>query len=146
LERLLALLHPVMPHVTEEIWTHLPGDRERLIVSPWPEPDGRFGADARALERVQEAALTFRRSGVRVPLESEDEARVFDAVVRPERQKTAGDAKAEIARLQKEIARAETMLSNERFVAKAPEDVVAAEREKLERFRRELEALGGAED
>ena len=25
LERLLALLHPVMPHVTEEIWSHLPG-------------------------------------------------------------------------------------------------------------------------
>ncbi|HEX7581867.1 MAG TPA: valine--tRNA ligase, partial [Gaiellaceae bacterium] len=24
LERLLALLHPVMPHVTEEIWSHLP--------------------------------------------------------------------------------------------------------------------------
>ena len=27
LERLLALLHPVMPHVTEEIWSQLP-DRE----------------------------------------------------------------------------------------------------------------------
>ena len=25
LERLLGLLHPVMPHVTEEIWSHLPG-------------------------------------------------------------------------------------------------------------------------
>ena len=28
LERLLALLHPVMPHVTEEIWSELPGARE----------------------------------------------------------------------------------------------------------------------
>ena len=27
LERLLALLHPVMPHVTEEIWTQLPPAR-----------------------------------------------------------------------------------------------------------------------
>jgi valyl-tRNA synthetase len=35
------------------------------------------------------------------------------------------------------------MLSNERFVDRAPADVVQAEREKLERYRRELEALGG---
>ena len=141
LERLLALLHPVMPHVTEEIWTHLPGERDPLIVSPWPQPDARFGSDASALERVQEAALTFRRSGVRVALGSEDEERVFAAVVRPERQKAPGDAEAEIARLQKEIARAEAMLANERFVGKAPAEVVEAERAKLERYRRELAAL-----
>jgi valyl-tRNA synthetase len=35
------------------------------------------------------------------------------------------------------------MLGNERFVAKAPPDVVQAEREKLDRYRRELEAIGG---
>ena len=33
------------------------------------------------------------------------------------------------------------MLANERFVANAPDDVVAAERDKLERYRRELAAL-----
>src|SRR5262249_41909879 len=33
LERLLKLLHPVMPHVTEEIWTNLPGRESRLIVA-----------------------------------------------------------------------------------------------------------------
>ena len=32
LERLLALLHPVMPHVTEEIWSNLPAREARLIV------------------------------------------------------------------------------------------------------------------
>jgi valyl-tRNA synthetase len=144
LERLLALLHPVMPHVTEEIWAHLPGERDRLIVSAWPQPEGGFSDDAQALERVQEAALTFRRSGVRVALGSEDEERVFEAVVRPERQKAPGDAEAEIARLQKEITRAEAMLANERFVAKAPPEVVETEREKLERYRRELAALEGS--
>ena len=39
LERTLLLLHPVMPFVTEEIWSLLPGERGLLAVSPWPEPD-----------------------------------------------------------------------------------------------------------
>jgi valyl-tRNA synthetase len=33
------------------------------------------------------------------------------------------------------------MLANERFVANAPADVVEAEREKLARYRRELDAI-----
>jgi valyl-tRNA synthetase len=143
LERLLALLHPMIPHVTEEIWSHLPGARERLIVSAWPAPDGSYRAEGSALDRVQDAAVTFRRSGVRVALDSDDEHRVFAAVVRPERQKARGDAGPEIARLQKEIARAEAMLANERFVGSAPAAVVDGERGKLERYRRELEALEG---
>ena len=56
LERLLRLLHPVMPHVTEEIWSQLPAREQRLIVAPWPEADERFAEDRAALDRVQEAA------------------------------------------------------------------------------------------
>jgi valyl-tRNA synthetase len=142
LERLLALLHPVMPHVTEEIWSQLPGRETRLIVSPWPEADERFAADVGALDRVQEAARIFRRSGVQVELDSDDERRIFAAVVRPERARVDGNRAAEIERLRKEVARAEGMLANERFLQNAPEHVVAAEREKLQRYRRELAALG----
>jgi len=143
LERLLALLHPVMPHVTEEIWSQLPERETRLIVAPWPEADGRFADAAGALDRVQEAAHIFRRSGVQVELGSDDERRIFAAVVRPDRALSDGNRDAEIERLRKEVARAEGMLANERFVANAPANVVAAEREKLERYRRELVALGG---
>ena len=85
--------------------------------------------------------MTFRRSGVLVPLEGE-EKRIFDAVVKPERVKANGDVEAERERLRKEIARAEGMLANERFVSNAPPELVEAEREKLARFRRDLEALG----
>jgi valyl-tRNA synthetase len=142
LERLLRLLHPVMPHVTEEIWSNLPGRESRLIVAAWPDADDRFASDLGALDRVQEAAGIFRRSGVLVDLEG-DEQRIFSAVVKPERLQANGNEEAERERLRKEIARAEGMLANERFVANAPDDVVAGERAKLERYRRELDALGG---
>jgi valyl-tRNA synthetase len=143
LEQVLKLLHPFMPHVTEEIWTNLPGRETRLIVAPWPAADGSYAGDLHALDRIQEAAATFRRAGVLVQLDG-DEKRIFDAVVKPERQKATGDADAERKRLQGEIARAEKMLANERFVQNAKPEVVQAEREKLERYRRELDALGDA--
>jgi valyl-tRNA synthetase len=139
LERLLKLLHPVMPHVTEEIWSNLPARESRLIVAPWAAAGDESAAGA--LDRVQEAAAIFRRSGVLVSLEG-DEQRIFDVVVKPERQKANGNVEAERERLRREIARAEGMLANERFVSNAPPDVVEAEREKLERYRRELDAIG----
>jgi valyl-tRNA synthetase len=140
LERLLALLHPFMPHVTEEIWSQLPSRRNRLIVSPWPAADGATPDGAISMERVTSAAATFRRSGVRLELNPEEQ-RIFAAVVRPERVKSNGDVEAERERLRKEIQRAEGILANEHFVAKAPAHVVEAERDKLARYRRELEAL-----
>jgi valyl-tRNA synthetase len=142
LEWLLELLHPAMPHVTEEIWSHLPGRETRLMVAPWPEAGDE--AEAGALERVQEYAQVFRRSGVVPPLEG-DAKRIFDAVVKPDRapQRENGNADAERERLRQEVARAEKMLANERFVQNAPDEVVEAERTKLERYRRELDAIGG---
>ncbi len=60
------------------------------------------------------------------------------------------DAKAVEARIEErreklrgEVKRGEGKLGNERFVAKAPADVVDAEREKLAAYRSELEELGG---
>jgi valyl-tRNA synthetase len=77
-----------------------------------------------------------------LPPLAEDEQRILQAV---ERRQLAGDGDptTEIERLRKEIQRAEGMLGNERFVERAPADVVEAEREKLARYKRELEALTG---
>jgi len=43
--------------------------------------------------------------------------------------------------LRSEVARAEGKLSNEGFVSRAPAEVVEEEREKLDRYRAELEEL-----
>ena len=109
LERLLKLLHPVMPHVTEEIWSNLPERATRLIVAEWPEPDHalrrrRRRARARAGRRgdlpPEPGAGRPRRRG----------ALIFEAVVRPERVKADGNAQVEIDRLSKEVERSGGML------------------------------------
>ncbi len=141
LERLLCLLHPIMPHVTEEIWSHLPDRAGRLIISPWPAPAPEYAGSVNALENAQLAARVYRRSGVKVRLMG-DSKRIFETVVRPTGD-GHGDVAAESERVRREIARAEKMLSNESFVAKAPAEVVGAEREKLAQYKAELEALGG---
>ena len=140
LEVLLKLLHPVMPHVTEEIWTNLPARETRLIVAPWPEPQPAFAADLHALDDAQTAARIYRRSGVRIETAG-DSLRIFEAVVRPSAD-GQGDLEGERERLRKEIERAERMLANEKFVANAAPEVVEGERQKLEQYRAELDALG----
>jgi valyl-tRNA synthetase len=139
LERLLKLLHPVMPHVTEEIWTNLPARETRLIVAPWPEPETWEG-EFETMESAQTAARIYRRSGVRIRLAG-DSARIFEAVVRPS-DDGQGDVEAERTRVQKEIERAERMLANQKFVANAAPEAVAAEREKLAQYLAERDALG----
>src|SRR4051794_21383462 len=63
LGRCLTLLHPFMPHVTEEIWSFMPGERGLLATEQWPEADeSRLDADAEAeLERVRETVVAIRR-------------------------------------------------------------------------------------
>jgi valyl-tRNA synthetase len=49
LDRLLRLLHPVIPFVTEELWTSLTGE-ETLVRAAWPQADAaRHDEDAEAL-------------------------------------------------------------------------------------------------
>jgi valyl-tRNA synthetase len=64
LERILRLLHPVMPFVTEEIWSLMPGEeRELLAVAEFPVADtSRFEEDAeRELGRMIEGVTALRR-------------------------------------------------------------------------------------
>ncbi|MFL5827415.1 MAG: valine--tRNA ligase [Thermoleophilaceae bacterium] len=77
LERVLKLAHPLIPFVTEEVWSFLPGERGLLAASPWPKVDPeRFDEAAEAqIGAVIEAITALRRyrdevgapAGARIP-------------------------------------------------------------------------------
>jgi valyl-tRNA synthetase len=177
LERTLALLHPLMPFVSEEVWSYHPSRRGHLAVHDFPTAEeSLLDAEAEAeVERGIELTRRLRawRDMVEAPAASRLSARVegeapHEFVGRLSRFQLDGDggepiaavgpvlvlASAEIdaeavaARLEKrreelrsEVARAEGKLANEKFVARAPAELVEEERAKLERYRAELEEL-----
>lgn len=55
LDNLLRALHPVMPFITEELWTTLTS-RESIVVAPWPTFDKRE-SDPAARQKVEDLKL-----------------------------------------------------------------------------------------
>ncbi len=180
---ILKLLHPFMPFITEELYSAIPHEGDRLIVATYPEYDPAlsFPADEADFESIMTAvkAVRSRRSEMNVPASKRpqliiatDRPEVFEKgrvylsnlayagsveVLRDVPSDTSGmvsvvtegakmfmpmaelvDLAAERARIERELEKAkkdmagqQAKLANENFVSRAPERVVAAEREKL---------------
>jgi valyl-tRNA synthetase len=185
LERCLRLLHPMMPFVTEEIWSHMPGERGLLAADRWPSVDrSLIDEEAEAVvDRTIEAVTALRRyrqdvgapAAAWIPgrLAAEGYEATAEQVARLARfqlgSANGGDPVASVAvpggavqvmatedidtgeaerrkaaqreRLEQELARLEGKLANEKFVERAPGEVVDGERRKLERYRAELKEL-----
>jgi valyl-tRNA synthetase len=62
LEGSVALLHPIMPFLTEEIWEKLTGRSGTLIVSPYPSGEGPRDAEAEATVEALRAVVTRIRN------------------------------------------------------------------------------------
>ena len=60
LERVLALLHPTMPFVTEEIWSYHPARRGHLVIHAFPQADESLFDDAAEADVETGIALTQR--------------------------------------------------------------------------------------
>jgi valyl-tRNA synthetase len=179
----LALAHPIIPFVTEEIYSYVPGT-SGLLAAGLPDTESALLDEAAEAElgRVIEAVTAVRgwrdQAGVKVGATltarlaaegyehtaeqigrlgritfSENGADPVATVPVPggaieilggdgldleaaERRRAAARVKVEA-----EIDRAERKLANQGFVAKAPAEVVQAERDKLERLKADLEAL-----
>jgi valyl-tRNA synthetase len=62
LKNILKLLHPFMPYITEEIWSHLPGIEKSLIISEWPKyrDEYNFEESERRISFIMEAVKRIR--------------------------------------------------------------------------------------
>lgn len=61
----LRLLHPVMPFLTEELWSHLRPGSGSIMHAPWPSPTGRVDSAADdALDRFQDLVRGLRRTKI----------------------------------------------------------------------------------
>jgi valyl-tRNA synthetase len=81
LDRALRLLHPYMPFITEEIYQHLPGHGEALIIAPWPQAGPRDEAAERAMGVVIDLVSGIRTA--RAELNIEPRRRLPAIVVAP---------------------------------------------------------------
>ena len=71
MDKMLKLLHPFIPFVTEEIWQALPHDGESIMISEWPRPDDdlTFEEYERGFETIKDTirAIRNRRAEMNVP-------------------------------------------------------------------------------
>ena len=84
--RIMELLHPFMPFITEEIWQALPHEGDYLISAKWPEYQDalHFPEAETAMEAVKDAisAIRARRAEMNVP--PSRKAQVIIVAAKPE--------------------------------------------------------------
>jgi valyl-tRNA synthetase len=104
IERVVHLLHPLMPYITETLWKHIAGDNAgMLITAPWPEAS--LAADQEAVAEMEWvvsliSAIRGTRSEMNVPAASELNATITE--IRPEARgwiETHGEQIRRLARL-----------------------------------------------
>jgi valyl-tRNA synthetase len=68
----MKLLHPFMPFITEEIYSHLITDDESIMISPWPKYSGNvlYPAEERQMGFIMDAVRGIRniRAEMNVPM------------------------------------------------------------------------------
>ena len=62
LDHILRVLHPVMPFITEELWSKLRPAEGSIMTAQWPSPSSRRATDVEELmERFQDLVASIRR-------------------------------------------------------------------------------------
>jgi valyl-tRNA synthetase len=76
LEKFLRLIHPYMPHISEEIWQRLPHEGESIMVRPWPHLEEQI-IDKRCEKEAESIFETITQiRNLRISLEVKPEQKV----------------------------------------------------------------------
>lgn len=185
LDQLLRLMHPIMPFITEELWTNLTSGTS-VVIAEWPKSNNVHNdlAGEKLIIQVQEIITEVRRfkndqgikPSMRIPgqFHAPQEFARYESAMRyvlridhpedgpfvPSKTLEIGnfrieldlsqsvDVPAERARLSKDLTAAQkdretaiVKLSNEGFMAKAPEKVVLEIKERLAKMDSEIARL-----
>ena len=182
--RILQMLHPFMPFITEAIYEALPTSSESIMISRWPEYDSSlcfaedtdrfskimdiikavrairaeknvqpsklldisietqetdvFEAGSEFIKRLAKASTVSVGTGFDIPDAVQavtDSARALIPLSElVDREKELARLEKELKAVEKDMAGLEGRLSNPQFLSKAPENVVAGERDKLEKL------------
>ena len=75
----LKLLHPFMPFITEEIFTHLQSDEETIMLSAWPEfkAEWNFDENEKEIDLIKEAVRAIRNIRAEMNVVPSKKATVF---------------------------------------------------------------------
>lgn len=88
LDKILKLLHPFMPFITEEIWQTIPHDTEgkTVMLEKYPEydPSLDFKAEAEEMMKVMEAITAIRTQRNEMNVPPSKKAKLFIATAIPE--------------------------------------------------------------
>jgi valyl-tRNA synthetase len=153
MSRFLQLLHPYMPHVTEELSLRMGylEEGEFLMQAPLPDEPVLAGLAAEEIAAEQSKAAAIYETAGRVRnLKAEyhvgsrrDVKLVVKGAVEwlSEQQQVLALLSKEIARIEQEVVRCETKLGNESFVARAPAAVVEQEKARIVEWQGKLVQL-----
>ena len=192
----MKLLHPFMPFITEEIYSHIPKASESIVISKWPEYDEtmNFTSQEENMEIIMDAIKGIRniraemnvapsRKSKTIIVSEREEIRnamlegtsyiqklaySSEVIIKEEKKDIPKDAvsviiegaeiflpledlidkEKEIERLakekeklEKELERVRNKLTNEKFIAKAPEKIIQEERDKEKKYTELMEKV-----
>lgn len=188
LDKILKLLHPFVPFVTEAIYSNLPKSSKAIMVSDWPEVIKRYNYknESIAFEKIMDIIKSIRNLRSEMDVKPSKKINLFIApnvdtkildkyipyimkltnvdnisfiadksdidtkvsviisdfgdILIPlgelvDNEKEKARLAKELEDTIKEIERAEKMLSNQGFVAKAPKILIDKERDKLQGYK-----------